>query len=220
MWESGWFAEQKHKYQDLFEQGGNHALIVAGLEVDPKHPENVNVILTDPGSGDLRITYKWSKFHNAWDDSKCTMISTTQPAPYQYNAETCQMEPSGFATDFYPSQIHLPVAIHNVFPPLSDEYYSLYRNYEPTYSESNCLSIGNNLFATNNPYEDYIKQENSKNESSNEYLGEYEDEEINTNLELTNNNMNENTYLSEDTYSNDIPTEESNDHNSEELFDC
>jgi len=78
-------------------QGGNHALIVAGVEVDPNHPENSKVILTDPGSGHLRIEYPMEQFKDAWGDSNCFMAATNDPAPYQYDALSGKEVPSNFA---------------------------------------------------------------------------------------------------------------------------
>ena len=78
-------------------QGGNHALIVAGVEVDPNHPENSKVILTDPGAGHLRIEYPMEQFKDAWGDSNCFMAATNDPAPYQYDALSGKEVPSNFA---------------------------------------------------------------------------------------------------------------------------
>lgn len=82
-------------------QGGNHALIVAGIEVDPTHIENNKVILTDPGTGHLRIEYPMEQFKEAWGDSNCFMAATNNPAPYQYDAETGMEVPSNFAVQQY-----------------------------------------------------------------------------------------------------------------------
>lgn len=59
----------------------NHALIVAGL--DTSDPTDVKVILTDPGTGELRVTYSESEFMDAWKDSNCFMVST-DVAPEEY----------------------------------------------------------------------------------------------------------------------------------------
>lgn len=55
-------------------ESANHALIVAGL--DTSDPENVKVILTDPGTGGLRVEYSEDEFMRAWSDSNCYMVST------------------------------------------------------------------------------------------------------------------------------------------------
>ena len=60
-------------------ESANHALIVAG--VDTTDPNNVKVILTDPGTGHVAKEYPLTEFMDAWKDSGCTMISTNAPAP-------------------------------------------------------------------------------------------------------------------------------------------
>lgn len=82
-------------------QGGNHALIVAGVEVDPAHPENSKVVLTDTGAGKLRIEYPMEQFKEAWGDSNCFMAATNTPAPYQYDAESRMEVPSNFVVRQY-----------------------------------------------------------------------------------------------------------------------
>lgn len=77
-------------------QGGNHALIVAGVEVNPSDPNDVKVVLTDPGAGHLRIEYPLEQFMDAWKDSNCFMAATDCPAPYQYDAATGMEVPSNF----------------------------------------------------------------------------------------------------------------------------
>lgn len=55
----------------------DHALIVSGI--DTSDPNNVKVILTDPGTGDLLKEYPMDKFVDAWQDSNCYMITTETP---------------------------------------------------------------------------------------------------------------------------------------------
>ena len=91
----------KNWFNDVFkEQGGNHALIVAGVNVNPNNPKEVNVILTDPGSGDLRIEYPLEQFMDAWQDTNSYMVSTNIAAPYQYDPITQSEVPSGFSSNF------------------------------------------------------------------------------------------------------------------------
>lgn len=109
-------------------QGGNHALIVAGVEVNPTHPESNKVILTDPGAGHLRIEYPMEQFKEAWGDSNCFMAATNEPAPYQYDATTGMEVPSNFAVQQYindfvannsyqlsPDMINVPQGYHPAF---------------------------------------------------------------------------------------------------------
>ena len=57
----------------------NHALIVAGI--DTSDPENVKVIITDPGTGEEGKPYPLEQFMDAWADSKCYMMSTDLSVP-------------------------------------------------------------------------------------------------------------------------------------------
>jgi hypothetical protein len=57
----------------------DHALIVSG--VDTTDPDNITVILTDPGTGDLMKEYPMEEFIEAWKDSNCYMVATDIPAP-------------------------------------------------------------------------------------------------------------------------------------------
>ena len=82
-------------------QGGNHALIVAGVEVNPNDPNDTKVVLTDPGAGHLRIEYPLDQFMDAWRDSNCFMAATDNPAPYQYDASTGMEVPSNFVVQQY-----------------------------------------------------------------------------------------------------------------------
>lgn len=96
-----WYTDPASKLKNWFDdaigkQGGNHALIVAGVAVNPQNPKDVKVILTDPGAGHLRVEYPLGQFMDAWKDSKCFMAATDYPAPYQYDPETGMEIPSNF----------------------------------------------------------------------------------------------------------------------------
>lgn len=60
-------------------QGGNHALVVMGI--DTSDPNNVQVLVRDPGSGDDGKPYPLAQFMDAWSDTQCYMVSTDIPAP-------------------------------------------------------------------------------------------------------------------------------------------
>ncbi|MBE6242044.1 MAG: hypothetical protein E7114_01315 [Bacteroidales bacterium] len=68
----------------LFEDSqADHALIVSG--VDTSDPNNVKVILTDPGTGDLLKEYPMDQFVDAWQDSNCFMMTTNDAVPDIFN---------------------------------------------------------------------------------------------------------------------------------------
>lgn len=109
-------------------QGGNHALIVAGVEVNPSNPNDVKVVLTDPGAGHLRIEYPFDQFMDAWKDSNCFMAATDHAAPFQYDAATGMEVPSNFVVDHHfnqfvvdngyqlnPDMINIPVGYQPTF---------------------------------------------------------------------------------------------------------
>jgi len=54
----------------------DHALVVVG--VDTSDPDNVKVIVTDPGTGNRQWAYSEEQFMDAWKDSNCLMVSTEQ----------------------------------------------------------------------------------------------------------------------------------------------
>lgn len=82
LWNTGIMTTAK----DLFiGETPNHALLVSGIETTD--PDNVQVVVTDPGSGDYCKSYPLNDFMDAWKDSSCFMVSTDIPAPLEYNPE-------------------------------------------------------------------------------------------------------------------------------------
>ncbi|MGB3638662.1 MAG: C39 family peptidase [Rivularia sp. (in: cyanobacteria)] len=73
---------ENEEYED---DRADHALIVSGI--DTSDPDNVKVIITDPGSGDVAKEYPMEQFIDAWKDSNFDMVSTTEPAPIAFNPE-------------------------------------------------------------------------------------------------------------------------------------
>lgn len=114
--------------------GATHALIVAGVRVNPSDPSDIHVTIIDPGTGEMCVEYTFKEFENAWEDSHHYMVATTIPAPFQYNSETHLMEPSGFYTDYIPSMQEIPQELTNIFK-LSDEYYDIFEKFEPIYDK-------------------------------------------------------------------------------------
>lgn len=130
------FGEAVNKVNDLRDaafgiEGANHALVVAGLNINPLDHSDIHVVLIDTGSGDYCIEYKWEDFQNALADSNGYVVATKEAAPYQYNYETHQLEPSGYESNFVPSEVKLPEGLHNSFE-LPDEYFDLYEYYTPS----------------------------------------------------------------------------------------
>lgn len=67
-------------FDKIFEDNtADHALIVSG--VDTSDPNNVKVIVTDPGTGNLLKEYSMEEFVDAWEDSNCFMMATNDPVP-------------------------------------------------------------------------------------------------------------------------------------------
>lgn len=71
LWQPGHF----ESLEDFFKLGGaDHALIVSGIQINPLTSER-EVLLTDPGTGEVTHTYTMDQFEDAWDDSDNFMIS-------------------------------------------------------------------------------------------------------------------------------------------------
>ena len=71
LWQPGHF----ESLEDFFKLGGaDHALIVSGIQVNPLTSER-EVLLTDPGTGEVTHIYTMDQFEDAWDDSDNFMIS-------------------------------------------------------------------------------------------------------------------------------------------------
>lgn len=137
-------------------EGANHALIVAGVNVNPKDPSDIHVTLIDSGSGDVCIEYTFKEFQKAWEDGNCRMVSTNVPAPFQYNYVTHQMEPSGFDTPFKPSMADLPTGLDNQFC-IANNYLEEYQDYHPMYNDGdNQIMIS---YANHSKDEDYADSE-------------------------------------------------------------
>lgn len=58
----------------MYGEQANHALVVAGI--DTSDPDNIQVIITDPGTGNRQMAYPAAQFIDAWKDSDCFMVST------------------------------------------------------------------------------------------------------------------------------------------------
>lgn len=80
LWNAGLW---EHVEEQLGLSGADHALLVSGI--DTTDPAQVQVILTDPGSGDVAKAYPLEQFIEAWKDSHCFMVATAEPAPLEFN---------------------------------------------------------------------------------------------------------------------------------------
>ena len=61
----------------------DHALIVSGINA--ADPQNIKVIITDPGTGDLCKEYTLSQFVDAANDSDFFMVTTNEPEPHIFD---------------------------------------------------------------------------------------------------------------------------------------
>lgn len=60
--------------------GADHAIVVSGI--DTRDPNHVQVIVSDPGTGEVAASYPLEQFVDAWQDSGCYMVATQNPAPH------------------------------------------------------------------------------------------------------------------------------------------
>lgn len=143
--------QTKEFIDDLWngQKGADHALIVAGIEVNPKDPSDVTVILTDPGTGDLRIEYTLDQFMDAWEDSNCFMVATDTPAPYQYDETRGVMVPSNFACQEFVENNTYPLSQDALYIPEGYEVANAY------YSENHLPSVGHDQSGNEISYNEY-----------------------------------------------------------------
>lgn len=140
----------KEFLKDVFlGEEANHALVVAGVEVNPNDPNDVKVVLTDPGMGDLRIEYTLDQFMDAWEDSECFMAATTTPAPFQYDEVHGRMVPSNFAVEQFIDRNSLPL---NADVRLIDSSFAAY------YDEGHLDTVGHDDYGNKIPYESFSNE--------------------------------------------------------------
>lgn len=141
----------KNWFNDVMgHQGGNHALIVAGIDVNPNNTTDISIVLTDPGSGDLRISYPVEQFMDAWKDSNCFMVATNNPAPYQYDAKTGMEIPSNFSIQQHFNQFIADNSYH-----LSLDSINIPTNYQAAYCGRVAL-LDNDLLSFPSTSKDFI----------------------------------------------------------------
>ncbi|OPX87529.1 MAG: hypothetical protein A4E53_02445 [Pelotomaculum sp. PtaB.Bin104] len=66
-------------YNALGVNGADHAVVVSGI--DTSEPNDVRVIISDPGTGQAAASYPLTQFLDAWKDSDFFMVATKEPAP-------------------------------------------------------------------------------------------------------------------------------------------
>lgn len=81
LWNNNTMGSKFQNWMKDFFQGEtpDHALIVAGI--DTTDPNNIKVLVTDPGSGEHNKAYPLEQFMDAWADSRCFMVSTEVSVP-------------------------------------------------------------------------------------------------------------------------------------------
>lgn len=60
----------------IYGENPNHALVVVGI--DTTDPNDIQVIVTDPGTGNRQMAYPADQFIDAWKDSNCFMVTTNE----------------------------------------------------------------------------------------------------------------------------------------------
>ncbi len=68
------YPEESAGVDEIYGEHPNHALVVVGI--DTSDPDNVQVIVTDPGTGNRQMAYPADQFIDAWKDSDCFMVTT------------------------------------------------------------------------------------------------------------------------------------------------
>ena len=79
-----WHYGLYEKIEDhVFGPRADHALIVSGINTED--PQNIKVVITDPGTGDLCKEYTLSQFVDAANDSNFFMVTTNEPEPHIFD---------------------------------------------------------------------------------------------------------------------------------------
>lgn len=73
LWHNNWID------QIVEDSTADHALVVSAI--DTTDPNNTQVILTDPGTGQPAATYSLAEFMDAWQDSNYFMVATDDAPP-------------------------------------------------------------------------------------------------------------------------------------------
>lgn len=115
LWDAGIISETN---DIITGEKADHALIVAGI--DTSNPNDVYVILTDPGTGQEGARYPIDQFLDAWHDSGNFMVTTDVPAPLAYNPEMINFD---YTIGHLPMIGNLPYEyFEQTFLPLSQSF--------------------------------------------------------------------------------------------------
>lgn len=129
----------------LVGEQADHALLVVG--VDTSNPNDVKVIVTDPGNGNTQYAYSEKEFMDAWKDSNCFMASTNE-SPEEYLAHTEYPPMPTFADIPYDSIARLSdsgvnIADADSYHNFLDEFISNPEEIDALMDEYSCLFNGN-----------------------------------------------------------------------------
>lgn len=61
--------------------GSDHAVVVSGIDTADPDPNNWQVYVSDPGTGEPAARYPMAQFLDAWQDSNFYMVATQVPTP-------------------------------------------------------------------------------------------------------------------------------------------
>lgn len=160
-------------FNDLFGEQANHALIVTGI--DTSDPNDVRVILTDPGTGDVARSYPMAQFLDAWSDSSCMMVATDEAPALTYDNGTFNDEMINFdyATGHIPYVGHIPYDIFaDTMVPQFDDYFNhhiddltsqvgmqeIFDNMELAFNSCNDWASMNQFELDNNVFDDMFDE--------------------------------------------------------------
>ena len=111
-------------FNDLFGEEANHALIVTGI--DTTDPNDIRVLVTDPGTGDVARSYPMAQFLDAWHDSSCMMVATDMAPQVSYAGQMVNPEMVNFdyTAGHIPYVANIPYDIFtNDMLPHFDDYF-------------------------------------------------------------------------------------------------
>ena len=113
-------------------------MVVTGI--DTSDPENVKVIITDPGTGDVAKEYPLDQFMDAWHDSNCFYVATDEPAP----AGTPEMSGFDFNIGHIPFVCDIP---YESYIPIAEQYGIFHDDIIKNMNECiNNLDNGNHIY--------------------------------------------------------------------------